>query len=161
MKSILTIRRCFPSENMYDRAHGTLEGLSAPYGTVADVAPQGLKDLGTTEDTGPVGAELGDEAASDRLEDDVTPAVDEATHITEEQHPSLPGAAAAPDPPVLVIHEGPDMSHIPTERPDNLPEFIPWPYPAHWRVRPKAQEVIHRAEQLKRPDGLFIRTCFG
>ena len=33
----------FPLNNMYDRAHGTLEGLSAPYGTVGDVAPQGFK----------------------------------------------------------------------------------------------------------------------
>ena len=45
---------------MYDKAHGTLEGLTAPYGTVADVAPQGLRDLGVSEDTGPVGVRLGD-----------------------------------------------------------------------------------------------------
>ena len=44
----------FPLKSMYDRAHGTLEGLSAPYGTVGDVAPQGIRDLGIAEDTGPV-----------------------------------------------------------------------------------------------------------
>ena len=31
---------------MYDKANGTLEGLSAPHGVVGDVAPQGLYDLG-------------------------------------------------------------------------------------------------------------------
>ena len=46
---------------MYDRDHGTLEGLSAPYGTVGDVAPQGLQYLGTPDDTGPVGTILGGE----------------------------------------------------------------------------------------------------
>ena len=52
----------FPLKDMYDRAHGTLEGLSAPYGMLGDVAPQGLKDLGVfPEDTGPVGQELGDD----------------------------------------------------------------------------------------------------
>ena len=36
----------FPLKSLNDRAHGTLEGLTAPYGTVGDVAPQGLHDLG-------------------------------------------------------------------------------------------------------------------
>ena len=39
----------FPLKALYDRAHGTLEGLSAPYGSVGDVAPQGLADLGVPD----------------------------------------------------------------------------------------------------------------
>ena len=49
----------FPLKALYDRAHGTLEGLSAPYGSVHDVAPQGLEDMGTSDDLGPVGQPLG------------------------------------------------------------------------------------------------------
>ena len=44
-------------------------------------------------------------------------------------------------------------AHIPLERPDNLPEIIPWPYPDHWWVRPDTQKVIHKARQFMRPDG--------
>ena len=53
----------FPLKAMYDRAVGTLEGLTAPRGAVGDCAPQGLKDLGVFEkDTGPCGEALGDAA---------------------------------------------------------------------------------------------------
>ena len=129
----------FPLKSMYDRAHGTLEGLSAPYGTVGDVAPQGLQDLGTTDDTGPVGTILGGEGGPDRPVDDasrdVPLAVDEVSHASDGYAPNMPGSAAAPDPPIV---GAPDpllsTSHIPVERPDNLPAFIPWPYPDHWRV---------------------------
>ena len=119
---------------MYDRAHGTLEGLSASYGMIGDVAPQGLQDLGTTEDTGPVGTILGGEVESDRPADvvshDVPLAVDEAAHTSDGYAPGMPGSSASPDPPIVVAPIPPEsMSHIPTERPDNLPDFIPWPYP--------------------------------
>ena len=49
----------FPLKSIYDRAHGTLEGLSAPYGRMSDVAPQGLRDMGVFDETGPVGVEAG------------------------------------------------------------------------------------------------------
>ena len=59
----------FPLKKMYDRATGTLEGLSAPYGTVGDVAPQGLFDLGVEEtDNAPLGLPQGD-APSDNEEE--------------------------------------------------------------------------------------------
>ena len=143
---------------MYDRAHGTLEGLSARYGTVGDVAPQGLQDLGTTEDTGPVGTVLGGAEGSERPVDDasgdVPPAVDDPSHASDGYAPNMPGSVAVPDPPDVGAHDASmSMAHIPLERPDNLPEFIPWPYPDHWRVRPDAQEVIHKAEQFMRPNG--------
>ena len=66
----------FPLKAMYDRAHGTLEGLSAPHGTIGDVAPQGLKDLGVTEDTGPVGQQVVD---GNQLVMVDAPATDDAT----------------------------------------------------------------------------------
>ena len=143
---------------MYDRAHGTLEGLSAPYGTVGDVAPQGLQDMGAAEDTGPVGTVLGGAEGSERPVDDasgdVPPAVDEAPHTTDGYAPNMPGSDALPDPPVVGAPAPPaSTSHIPAERPENLPEFIPWPYPDHWTVRPDAQAVILRAQQFMRPNG--------
>ena len=45
------------------------------------------------------------------------------------------------------------LSGAPEERPDNLPECIPWPFPDHWTVTPKARQVIHGAEPFPRPDG--------
>ena len=50
-------------KSLYDRAHGTLEGLSAPVGTIGDVAPQGLSDLGVVDDLSPVGEALGESEA--------------------------------------------------------------------------------------------------
>ena len=39
----------FPLKAMYDKATGTLEGLSAPYNAMADVAPQGLADMDSND----------------------------------------------------------------------------------------------------------------
>ena len=69
---------------MYDRAHGTLEGLTAPYGSVGDVAPQGIADLGRPPDTGPVGSAIGDAAEAIRGDD---PTVED-THTWLREIPS-------------------------------------------------------------------------
>ena len=79
----------FPLKDMYDRATGTLEGLSAPHGSVGDVAPQGLKDLGVfEEDTGPVGEELGDDEQAEGLPDK-EPEAPMGGDKTPDVHPEL------------------------------------------------------------------------
>ena len=156
----------FSLKNMYYRANGALEGSSAPYGTIGSVAPQGLSDLGTTEDTGPVGSTLGevDNSAVPQgvVPDDVPQDADEDAHLPREFDPSMPGPAVMLDQPLVRASAPPaDTSHIPTERPDDLPDGDPWPYPDHWTVRPDAQRVIHRAEPFYRPDGTHHPDVFN
>ena len=104
--------------------------------------------MGTTDGTGPVGTALGGGEGSEQPVDDasrdVPLAVDEAPHASDGYAPNMPGSVAAPDPPIVGAPDSSmSTSHIPTERPDNLPAFIPRPY----------QEVIHKAEQFMRPNG--------
>jgi len=60
----------FPLKDMYDRANGTLEGLSAPYGSIRDVAPQGLSDLGINNQEERVGAPAGEAESKDNDDDE-------------------------------------------------------------------------------------------
>ena len=108
---------------MYDRANGTLEGLSAPYGMIGGVAPQGLQDLGCTEDTGPVGVMAGEIEEPVHIVDD-TP---DAAYISAEPAPAhadgRPGSSAMPDPPHGRLPAPPvPVAELPGERPENFPE---------------------------------------
>ena len=89
----------FPLKDMYDRVHGTLEGRTAPYGSVGDVAPQGIADLGCPPDTGPVGSAIGDGAEA--LQDDDPASGDAAGDpIGPALEPVMDDPACVPDHPL-------------------------------------------------------------
>ena len=121
----------FPLKNLFDRAHGTLEGLSAPYGFVGDVAPQGLGDLGCPPDTGPVGSTIGDEPEAGALTGSaLEPSIEDSARVPDE--PPGPARTDAQDEagggaPV----DAPPLAEAPDERPHDLPGWVPWPFPSH------------------------------
>ena len=144
----------FPLKSMYDRANGTLEGLSAPVGAVSDVAPQGLADLGCDDeppqdDPNAVGVLAGEADESPEPEALPSDIVNGASGSGDDVERQGEGTPAPPPDPVLLRQIADNRAARARGRAAVLGGAPPLPPPA----RPKAADgEIEPPPHAEQPD---------
>ena len=165
----------FPLKAMYDRANATLEGLSAPYGSIGDVAPQSLNDLGMIGAKPP--QRVGERQGSDALPDPSTIPDDDPKDVQDALDALGPGPVGndedetagqpvAPEAQPLAPqgdsssassghwpgHPQPPAVADHGPRPADWAECLPWPVPRHWDIMDdKVKAKLKWAKPFLRP----------